>query len=519
MNKHPLPQEQINKILNGGALSTRACFIFLTFTLWVSYSLANTVKFSSKIQSINSSDFPKIETKITVFSRKPVPELSKDNFKVKEDGHQISDFSVKVDAEPVFISLVLDRSGSMVRAMPTLKRAAYDFIKKMDERAYVQLISFSSDIKKHTSFSNVPTYFKKQISRLEPFGATALYDAVNEGLMSLYDYPTKSRKVLVAFTDGNDQNAKHTGRQSTLTVKKLVKRARKTGIPLYLIGLGGEVNQRLMDKMAKLTGGVYLHANDTAKLAAVFRRVAKMVELGYEISYQTPNPKYDGTWRKLQVSSKEAGKKDQGKGRYKAPDKPKPAPKKDKCGPVTSALGIKLEADPAKFEKEELNAHLIKHYYFDEHWKRLDDREPAKGQVKANIEWANDELRKIYLSSNKKLGPVLAKCVSAIAREDFPALEPLVEEGRQIFRQLNNDMANILKQHKQQMRPMKSQIQDKMVTLNFGIWFLYTDQVNAGIRGQTNHLNTTLFGSDLHNNTYRKLIEAYNHSVRMTIQR
>ena len=493
--------------------------LFLLLSIFLSLgslSWADDVLFSSKIQHIKSSAFPQIETKLAVFSRKPVPELSKDHFWVKEDGVKITDFDVQVDATPVFVSLVLDRSGSMSQALPKLKRAAYDFIKMMDGKAYVQLVSFSSDIKKHTSFSNVPSYFKKHINRLEAFGATALYDAIDEGVTNLHSYPTDSRKVVVAFTDGNDQNAKHTGRQSKLSVKTLVKKVRRTGVPLYLIGLGSEVNQKLMGKMAKFTGGTYLHARNREKLAAIFRKVAKMVELGYVISYKTPNPKYDGSWRKVRVSCLSVGEKDQGKGKYKAPEKQKEEPQKSiaKAKIKGSALGIPLAADPIKFIKEEFNARLIKVKKLDDNARSLDDSEPAKAQLKAYIDWANEELEKSCDKANMQLGPVLAQCVAAIAAEDFQALRPLAANGRQILKKLDEEVDAILAHHKKEVAPLRSEVQDRIIKSHFNIRFLYYDTVRLGIQGQSSSVRIRLFATNLHNNTYRLLVESFNHSVK-----
>ena len=493
----------------------RQIISLLLLALLTNIALADSVLFSSKIQRINSSNFPRIETKLSVFSRKPVPELSRDDFSLKEDEKEVSDFQVEVDATPVFVSLVLDRSGSMSNAMNNLKKAAFDFIEKMDGKAYVQLISFASDIKKHTSFSNVPSYFKKHIARLEPFGATALYDAVAEGVTNLYDYPTDSRKVVVAFTDGNDQNAKHTGRQSKKTVKELVKLARKRGIPIYLIGLGSEVNQNLMTKMAKLTGGTYLHASDTAKLALIFRRVAKMVELGYVITYQSPKPDCDGTWRKVEVASKAAGKKDQGQGKYKAPDKPKEEPKRPEQGKMAnSAMGIPLVGPPAKFIKEGLNARLIKSKHLDDHTNTLDDSEPAKNQIKAYIDWANEEIDKCCDKANQLLGPILAKCVAAIASENFIELRPLGDEACRVLKAFEEDVDAILTQHKKLVSPLKSEIQNRFMQSNFYIRFLYHDVVRLALHGQSSDLRTKFLKTDLHNNSYRMMIESYNHAVK-----
>ena len=494
-------------------------FSFLVLFTFATLLLSGTVNaeevlFSSTISSVASKAFPKIKAKVNIFSRKKVPVLSKDSFRLKEDGTVITDFSVSVDEEPVYVSLVLDRSGSMSNAIGGLKKAAAEFVDTMDGKAYCQLISFSTDIKKHCSFSNVPKYLKKKIRGLNAYGATALYDAVAQGIDNLHTYPTHSRKVVVAFTDGVDQNATRTAQQSKLSVKALVKMARKKRIPIYIIGLGSEVNRKLMTKVSVLTKGSYLHASDSRKLSRLFRKVAKMVDVGYSISYQTPKPEADGTWRHLVISSHKAGEKDQGRGKYKAPEK---APEKKQTVPkaATSAQGIPLAMSPAEFLKKGLHASLVESKFVYDYTDGLTDVETVTHELKAIIQAANESLRQSYVKANAAWGPVLANCVQAIADNNFEALNPLVKQGQTIAQELDDEVEQILANYKQQMKPYESQMVDRGARSQFHRKFLYVGNVSRGIASQTHVLHLKLFANDHWNNTYRGLIEAFNKSAKM----
>ena len=475
---------------------------------------AEEVLFSSTISSVDSKAFPKIKAKVNIFSRKKVPMLSRDHFVLKEDGTDITDFSVSVDEEPVYVSLVLDRSGSMSHTIGGLKKAASEFVDTMDGKAFCQLISFSTDIKKHCSFSNVPKFLKKKIKGLNAFGATALYDAVAQGIDNLHTYPTHSRKVVVAFTDGVDQNATRTEQQSKLSVRALVKMARKRKIPIYIIGLGSEVNRKLMTKVSALTKGSFLHASDSRKLSRLFRKVAKMVDVGYSISYKTPKPEADGTWRHLIVSSQKAGEKDQGRGKYKAPEKAaekEPETKKD----ANSAQGLPLAMSPAEFLKKGLNASLIESKLIYDYTDGLSDVETVAHELKAIIQASNYSLKQSYAKANAAWGPVLANCVQSIADNNFEALKPLVKEGQRITKELDDEVEQILANYKQQMKPFESQMVDRGARSQFHRKFLYVGNVSRGITSQTHVLQLKLFANDHWNNTYRGLIEAFNKAVKV----
>ena len=489
-------------------------FLVLVTLLFPGIVLAEEILFSSTISSVDSKAFPKIHAKVNIFTRKRVPVLSKDNLVLKEDGADITDFSVTVDEEPVYVSLVLDRSGSMSNAIGGLKKAACEFVDTMDGKAYCQLISFSTAIKKHCSFSNVPKYLKKKISGLNAFGATALYDAVAEGIESLHTYPTHSRKVVIAFTDGVDQNAARSAQQSKISVRSLVKKARKKKIPIYIIGLGSEVNRKLMTKVAALTKGSFLYASDSRRLSRMFSKVAKMVDVGYSISYKTPKPQADGSWRHLVISSQKAGKKDQGRGKYKAPSKAaesKPVAK----ATVKSAQGIPLEMSPTEFLKKGLQASLIESKFIFDYTDGLEDVETVTDDLRAIIQRSNESLRQSYAKANAAWGPVLANCVQAIANNKFETLKPLVKQGQTIAKELDDEVEEILANYRQQMKPYESQMVDRGARSQFHRRFLYVGNVSRGITSQTHVLHLKLFANNHWNNTYRGLIEAFNKSVQM----
>ena len=277
------------------------------------------VLFSTKIEYIDSDSFPAISAPVKILSKEIVEVLTKDDFKVTEDGVEVDGFEVSLDRRPTYVVLVLDRSGSMVKDMKALKRATVRFLKIVQKTAICQLITFSDEITVHGSFTDDTSVLIPHIKRMKPYGPTALYDAINRGVKKAAYYPQNLRRIVVTFTDGVDQNATNTGQLSRLSAKEIVKKAQNENVPLYFIGLGKGVSKKLMRKMAKVTGGQFMHSVDRKQLATVFTDMARKLDQTYNIQYRTPNPKLDGTWRKVAITSRKSGKDGQGKDKYKAP--------------------------------------------------------------------------------------------------------------------------------------------------------------------------------------------------------
>jgi VWFA-related protein len=182
--------------------------------------------------------------------------------------------------DPVTTVLVLDRSGSMIakadegdelKKIDALKRAANRFVALMRHNARTTLLPFSSEIDKPEDFTKDQAVLRARIAALKPFGGTLLYDATFAGIETLEAGAVKGKKAVVVMTDGKDEAPG--SRQSDDAV---VERAKEAKIPLYMLGLGrkDEINEPVMKKMAKETGGEYYHAGNEKKLLELFENLS-----------------------------------------------------------------------------------------------------------------------------------------------------------------------------------------------------------------------------------------------------
>jgi VWFA-related protein len=181
--------------------------------------------------------------------------------------------------EPVTTVLVLDQSGSMhqkantkdrVTKIDALKTAASRFVDLMRPNARTTLLPFSTEVERPGPFTADKEALKKVIRRLRPDGGTSLYDAAFVGVETLAAARPEGKKALVVMTDGQDEDP-----GSRHSDEDVIEAAKSAGVVLHMLGLGRpqEIDEAVMKRMAKGTGGTYHHAGDPQQLIDVFEQL------------------------------------------------------------------------------------------------------------------------------------------------------------------------------------------------------------------------------------------------------
>jgi hypothetical protein len=131
-----------------------------------------------------------------------VPDLTRDEFTVYEDGvKQEIEFFTAVRT-PFSVVLMLDTSASTQEKLPRIQRAAKTFLEQLQPADRVKIISFDDGVYDLSQFTNDRAELRKAIDSTKPGQGTKLYDAVKLALNDLSR--VKGRKAIVIFTDGVD---------------------------------------------------------------------------------------------------------------------------------------------------------------------------------------------------------------------------------------------------------------------------------------------------------------------------
>jgi Ca-activated chloride channel homolog len=162
-----------------------------------------------------------------------VRHLTRDDFIVYDDGMpvRIVEFAPGEDG-PVSVALLVDVSGSMrVGANLAAARGVVDqFLGWMrPEGDEVALFAFDSGLREIEPFTTDFDRVRASLDRVDAFGATSLYDAIDEMARRL-GQRTARRRAIVVLTDGVDTSSRRTAAE----VSGL---ASATDVPVYVIAV------------------------------------------------------------------------------------------------------------------------------------------------------------------------------------------------------------------------------------------------------------------------------------------
>jgi VWFA-related protein len=269
-----------------------------------------------------------------------VPNLGKDDFKVLEDGKPQTIKYFKQESNlPLTIGILLDTSYSQNRVLPIEKEVGAKFLQQIlrkEDEAF--LISFDVNVDLLQDYTNSPSSIRAGMDAAKinagsgggglpgigqgpvpisnPKG-TLLYDAV---YLAAHDKLRSEvgRKALVLLTDGEDQG-------SQLKLQDALEAAQKADTILYVLlisdrgFLSSGAGEGWMKKLSEETGGRVINVgNNQDKLQKGFDQISNELRSQYSIGYTPTNSKHDGTFRKVELKTKENGYKIQARKGYYA---------------------------------------------------------------------------------------------------------------------------------------------------------------------------------------------------------
>jgi VWFA-related protein len=262
-----------------------------------------------------------------------IPNLTKTDFDVLEDGkpQTIKYFAAESNL-PLTLGILIDSSGSQRNVLDMEKEVGGAFLRQIltdKDEAYV--IDFNVDaslvqdytrdvhrlqaalnkVRINTGFTTgpipgagggpVPTAPGSQ-------KGTVLYDAV---YLSAHDMLSNEvgRKAMILLTDGEDEGSEY-------KIKDAIEAAERADAIVYVllcadrgfygtfqVGYTGEGEMR---KLTEATGGRVINVgNKFDKLKEAFDQIAAELRSQYNLGYTSTNTVLDGSYRKLEVKSKQ----------------------------------------------------------------------------------------------------------------------------------------------------------------------------------------------------------------------
>ena len=229
------------------------------------------------------------------------PSLSAADVVVLENGvPQVID-SFEEALAPISVSMVLDTSGSMRRAMTTAQAAARSFVTALRPTDPLSLVRFSDTVVVEHEFSERRQTTLDAIDRLQATGGTALFDALHASIATLSK--RDGRRAIVLLSDGRDENNPGTGPGSQHTLADVLDVLRESNTTVYAIGLGTNVDREALERITAMSGGSASFPVDATALEGEFRRVVDDLRRRYLLVYTSTNSVRDGAWREVRLST------------------------------------------------------------------------------------------------------------------------------------------------------------------------------------------------------------------------
>jgi Ca-activated chloride channel family protein len=238
-----------------------------------------------------------VEVYASVFDQKGghVDGLSKDQFRILDDGAPQTVVSFEASTSDLTCAVLLDTTGSIQNALPSIKNAVSNLLEQMRAGDSVGIFGFSSTLVTLQDFTTDRAAARRAVLRTRAAGETALFDAIAEVARKIS--PRKGKKAIVIFTDGDD-NA------SALTADAAVKRVLDSGIPVYTVAEGearqsAQLRKRLR-QLAQRTGGFSYEATSARDIEKVFRDIEEELKHLYLLTYSPPVAD-QSKWRTIRV--------------------------------------------------------------------------------------------------------------------------------------------------------------------------------------------------------------------------
>ncbi|MGH9763732.1 MAG: VWA domain-containing protein, partial [Blastocatellia bacterium] len=174
----------------------------------------------SKEQQSSSGDEIKLNSTlvqvpaiVTDHDGKFVDDLSRDNFKIYEDGKVQPIGTFASVQQPFSVVLVLDTSNTAEDRLKAIQDTAVSFVQELTAADRAMVVTFDEDIRQLTDFTSDKSELETAIRGTESGFGKLLYDAVNHGLEQLKG--VDGRRAVILFSDGVDLGSVEASEKST----------------------------------------------------------------------------------------------------------------------------------------------------------------------------------------------------------------------------------------------------------------------------------------------------------------
>ena len=235
---------------------------------------------------------------------RPVMDLSRGDFHVREDGLPQTTTSFLHQDQPVSLGILIDNSGSMLDKREAVNAAALNLLKASNRQDATFIVNFSDRAFLDQGFTSNIDELNRGLSHFDSKGTTAIYDAVAASADELANHGKLPKQVLLVITDGAD-NA------SRLDLDQAIRRVQNLGGPVvYTIGLlfGADKEEAArariaLERLSQETGGIAYFPHSLQDVDSIAAEVAHEIRDQYTVGYRSSKNASVGGYRAVSVEA------------------------------------------------------------------------------------------------------------------------------------------------------------------------------------------------------------------------
>ena len=233
---------------------------------------------------------------------RPVEDLKPAELRIFEDGRpqRLEHFSSSRDSR-ARILLLMDASGSMhgqLKATST-RMAAVQILASLDAADEAALAAFDSKYWGVVRFTTDREQILKAMEEIEPYGSTALHDALEHAARDLASHG-EGRRAVVVITDGVDTASQH-------APDEVIATSRALDVPIYALAVLSPIDDpastrftgkerpavatagsEVLARYAGLSGGASFAVSDFTAFKMAADRIASELKFQYRLGYDPP---------------------------------------------------------------------------------------------------------------------------------------------------------------------------------------------------------------------------------------
>ena len=180
------------------------------------------------------------------------------------------------------IDLVADVSSSMWDDFYTMQCAVESFINSTSSDTKLGLSTIGTIYERHQTMTGNKEMIRNSLWSLNCDGLTSLYQSLYSSVV--YTASQTGSRCVVAFTDGD--NVPY-GTGYDYSAQDVIDVSKYYQVPVYIIGIGYNVNSYTLRNIAESTGGLYFENIGVSKLADVYAEIYEKLGRLYALTYLT----------------------------------------------------------------------------------------------------------------------------------------------------------------------------------------------------------------------------------------